>query len=483
MTQINKLWIKKITPLAFLAMLLLPFYSTILSLWTKWNTPNESMSHGILIVIISAYLLFNLNPDKPAARKPSLAAAIPLLILSLLWYCAAIVGIDLIQQMVLPAIMFFGLYLLLGRAATPAIIFPCAYLYFAIPIWDYLTPYLVTLTTEVAVRILNIFSITFLVEGNNIYLESGIIVIADGCSGLRYLIVSLAIASLIAYLYANNWRKIVTVLLLGIFLALLANWFRVYSLIHIADYTNMESSLVKTHDTYGWILFGLFISPVYIVTRKWAKQDKPKKYTQASNLFASSALGFLICLAGPLLHWYTEQNSASDAPITIAAPDTLSRINPEDLHWNPAIPKPNMLAAARIPTESSAIELSYYLYKADNNGQFVPYIRRIYSKNYYVLEQHTRKTKLEGKSINITETQLKKKDSELYIFTWYLYNVGGLLADNKTHAKLLQIPAKLSGNPWMVFSSLSIKCDSLVECNYKKRNINSNFHLLVQEPS
>jgi len=93
------------------------------------------------------------------------------------------------------------------------------------------------------------------VEGNLVTIPAGVFEIADGCSGLRYMIVSLAISSLFSFLYINNVKKAVGFFTLAIFGALLTNWIRITALILIGEYTNMESSLMADHNTFGWYLF------------------------------------------------------------------------------------------------------------------------------------------------------------------------------------------------------------------------------------
>jgi exosortase/archaeosortase family protein len=97
------------------------------------------------------------------------------------------------------------------------------------------------------------------VEGNFVTIPAGVFEIAGGCSGLRYMIVSLAIGSLFVFLNIRDTKRAILFLLITIIGALLTNWIRITALILIGEYTNMESSLMEDHNTFGWYIYVPFM--------------------------------------------------------------------------------------------------------------------------------------------------------------------------------------------------------------------------------
>ena len=90
---------------------------------------------------------------------------------------------------------------------------------------------------------------------NSIFIPFGQIVIADGCSGLRYFEIALALAYIIALLNNYSERKLLPALIIAAALGLLANWIRIFILVLIGYESKMESSLMANHEYFGWFVF------------------------------------------------------------------------------------------------------------------------------------------------------------------------------------------------------------------------------------
>jgi len=111
------------------------------------------------------------------------------------------------------------------------------------------------------------------VEAQIITIPAGIFEIAGGCSGLRYMIVSLAISSLFIFLNIRDTKRALLFLTMTILGALLTNWIRITALILIGEYTNMESSLMEDHNTFGWYLYVPFMVLLFVWGNKVADID------------------------------------------------------------------------------------------------------------------------------------------------------------------------------------------------------------------
>ena len=105
----------------------------------------------------------------------------------------------------------------------------------------------------------------------------GTLVIADSCSGLRYLIVGLAIA---VYALKDSQLPFLTkvkMFALAAVLSVVANWLRVFALVLIAYYSDMKSSLVVDHDGFGIVVFFVLFLPFFPLLTKLEKSTTLQK--------------------------------------------------------------------------------------------------------------------------------------------------------------------------------------------------------------
>jgi exosortase len=144
------------------------------------------------------------------------------------------------------------------------IVFPAAFLIFIFPFWGILVPILQSISVAAVTYMMTFTGVPTYVEAEIITIPAGVFEIADGCSGLRYMIVSLAIGSLFIFLNIRDTKRAILFLSITVLGALLTNWIRITALILIGEYTNMESSLMEDHNTFGWYLYVPFMVLLFV---------------------------------------------------------------------------------------------------------------------------------------------------------------------------------------------------------------------------
>ena len=154
-----------------------------------------------------------------------------------------------------------------GWAVGRLLLFPAAYLYFAMPIW-YPAP-LQDLTVLAMHGLLRITGPPALFTGDVIHIPNGTFRIEEGCSGVHFMIVGLAVAALYGEKQRDPWRIRAWQLALMAALAVLANWVRVYTVIEAGYLTDMQSYLVRvSHYGFGWAVFAATLVVFFwLVTR------------------------------------------------------------------------------------------------------------------------------------------------------------------------------------------------------------------------
>lgn len=234
----------------------------------KWLMFDQSMGHAlVLFLVICGWLWAGRERFDRLARAPSRRGVGMIGLAALAWFLAALGDIELLEQLVMIA-MFYSLAVLVAGWRSAVSIAPqLAMLLFCVPIWDELNDQLVDLSALMVGGFFSFTPITSHVAGNAITLPAGTVVIADGCSGLRYLIVGLAMANLASSMNRLRFRHQVIANLLALGLMLAVNWVRIIVIVFVAYYTDMQGHLVRHHENFGWMVFGVALLPLLLYTR------------------------------------------------------------------------------------------------------------------------------------------------------------------------------------------------------------------------
>src|SRR4051794_14962846 len=186
---------------------LFAYSPTVGSIVRKW-WDSGTFSHGFLVLPICGYLFWTLrNRWKHLAFQP-FWGALPLLVLfSAGWIMANLASVKVVQEFTLVAAIDVLILMIAGVKFARRNWFALAYLLFTVPMGDSLIPSLQSITAAFAVWGVQLTGVPVLQQGYYIYLPSGTWEVAAACSGLRYLISSIAIGVLFAYLTFRSTRR------------------------------------------------------------------------------------------------------------------------------------------------------------------------------------------------------------------------------------------------------------------------------------
>src|SRR5262249_39617021 len=123
-----------------LAVAALSQWQTLRSLEAYWRTVHD-YQHGYLIAaVVLAWLYTRRRALDGSAVRPSWFATALLAAAAFLWIIAVDVASQIGQQLLLPPVLILAVWAGAGGAAARVLLGPLAYLYFAIPVWDFLVP-------------------------------------------------------------------------------------------------------------------------------------------------------------------------------------------------------------------------------------------------------------------------------------------------------------------------------------------------------
>jgi EpsI family protein len=255
-------------------------------------------SHGWLIIAVALIWFAQLRRRIDAAVIEPTWLGLPVLALTLFaWLIAYRGSSDMLTEVLLPIILWVTVWTAAGPRIALLVAGPIAYLCFAIPLWEHLVPLLQWLTTEVVERALGLLRVPATVVGNDVTIPSGTFVIAEGCSGKRYLIVALPVAVLMGVMQQLPPKRLLLLVAAAAGLALVINWIRVVTIIWLGYVTQMHHYLVAVeHITFGLALFIPLVLAILLLARWLASKTAPAEpmTSRSANMAPRAAIAWKI---------------------------------------------------------------------------------------------------------------------------------------------------------------------------------------------
>ncbi|MDL0429700.1 exosortase [Marinobacter sp. TBZ242] len=463
-----------------LFLLIWPTVEGIVSRWVKFD---ESYSHGFLLFLVSVVLTVR------AAKRTSPVTGFypwwlaPFALALIAYGLGDLLRLQALRELTVVPLLLGALVILLGWRQVRAFIIPVGVLFFAVPVWDYLSWTLQLVTVETNKLLLGLFDINFEVEGVFVYLIGvGAFEIAHGCSGLRYLLVGQSLAVLYGELNFRCVRSRIVFFLIAVALALLANWIRVFVIIYMGYETNMETGLIEDHDNFGWWVFAATLVPLFIIGRK-LEVTRIEQQATGSEVEAGPAKlgrrwpGALVAAALPLLVLGFLPNSDGyvlEEPERFAIDFEHNRYAPlfgNHLNgWRPQVRNPDVAFVQTMFDRQSVAEgsgpekslfLGVYGYEYQRHrAELVQYWNRLYERDEWVPERFFRMSSPGGTPLQ--GLTLKNPRSGKNVHIAYTYYVEGLWETDQLRAKLAQVAGFFNPRTdasLMVFGVACEKCN------------------------
>ncbi|WP_426207671.1 exosortase A [Massilia sp. TWP1-3-3] len=257
--------------LAFLAPFLF-YFATAKSIVEVWNS-SETFAHGYIIVPISLWLVWRRRANFAALPPAPWWPAVGLLLLvGAGWMLARMGEVQVVAQYAFVAMFPVIALAMFGRRLAWSLAFPLLFLLFAVPFGEIFIGPLIEFTADFTVWAVQATGIPVLRNGTRFELPTGSWSVVTACSGVRYLISSVTIGCLYAYLTYRSTTRRVVFIIMSILMPILANGLRAYMIVMIGHYSDMALATGVDHLIYGWIFFGLVMFLMFWVGSYW-RQD------------------------------------------------------------------------------------------------------------------------------------------------------------------------------------------------------------------
>lgn len=462
-------WRQALTALLLLLGWILFLYrDTGIAMVTIWYR-SETFTHAFLVPPISLWLIWRQRHLIAAhAPHPTFGMLVLVAGAAFAWLLGDLVAVNAVTQLTLVTLLVLAVPAVLGLPITRLIIFPLGFLFFAVPIGEFVMPQLMEWTANFTVLALRLSGIPVYREGLQFVIPSGNWSVVEACSGVRYLLASLTVGTLFAYLnYQSNRRRVVFALV-SLVVPVLANWMRAYIIVMLGHLSGNKLAAGVDHLIYGWVFFGMVIMLMFVIGARWAEPDKVL-LPQASDAVASTATfnaaklwamaaGFAVLAALPLMANWAIDRSAGAVTVHLSAPVALTpnwqAITPAAADFKPAFDNPS----AEINTSYASQGQSVGLYLGYYNHQ--DYNRKLVSSSNVLVPSNdpkwsrvssgTRSVTVNGQPVVVRTAELRQNalasaGDQNRLIAWQIYWINGRLTSNDYLAKVYSAFYRLTG--------------------------------------
>ncbi|WP_374434126.1 exosortase A [Inhella sp.] len=342
-----------------------PAASGMAVIW--WRS--DTYAHGLLVLPIAAWLVWRdrtrwmaLTPRRWAWGLLPLAAA------ALLALAGELAQVAAASQFAVVLALQGLTLLVLGPELGRVLAFPLVFLFFGVPIGDFLLPWMMGWTADFTVAALRLVGVPVYREGLQFVIPSGHWSVVEACSGVRYLMASMMVGTLFAYLNYGSLRKRLIFIGFAIVAPLLANWLRAFGIVMLGHLSNNKLATGVDHLVYGWVFFGLVMALMFVVGGRFVDQQAPRPNAGGSSRGVAGlpvawvSLGLLMLALPPALALALRHPGPplSESQWALQVPGWRDAPAAED--WHPAIENPQALLRRGFAADAGVVwvDLAYY---------------------------------------------------------------------------------------------------------------------------
>ncbi|MDP3652882.1 MAG: exosortase A [Rhodoferax sp.] len=326
--------------LAWIALLYRDSATSMVVIWSR----SETFMHGFLVIPIVFWLVWRKRLSIASHMPDPLIPALPIVAFAgLAWALGELAFTNSLTQLTFVALLVLAVPCVLGGSIARIIVFPLGFMFFSVPLGEFLLPKLMEWTADFTVIGLRLSGVPVYREGLNFVIPSGNWSVVEACSGVRYLIASLTVGSIFAYLNYRSVKRRAMFVLVSVFVPLLANWIRAYMIVMLGHLSGNTIAVGVDHLIYGWIFFGVVIFLMFAIGAHWSEPEqlvifstepeffRVKNAATVVKLWGATAI-FAVLVALPHIALWFIDRSPSTAVVPLTEPTTIGS------HWKIARP-------------------------------------------------------------------------------------------------------------------------------------------------
>ena len=437
-------------------------FTVMVGIWERSGT----FAHAFLVPPISLWLVWRQRERlAQLSPQPEPWMLLPIALCGLGWLVGEIAGVNAITQLAVTALLVLAVPALLGWSVTRVLLFPLCFLFFMVPIGEFVMPTMMDWTADVTIATLRTLGIPVYREGLQFVIPSGSWSVVEACSGVRYLIASFMVGTLFAYLNYNSTKRRVAFVLFALLVPVVANWGRAVMIVLLGHYSGNKIAVGVDHLIYGWVFFGVVIGIMFLVGARWAEPELPMQPLSAADAakagqrpaplqWWAAAAVVLVLSAPPLLA--QQLQAADDKVMTLRLPD-LPGVNADDSATplqKPIFENPRAEVSRVYGQGDTAVTLHVAYYRQQSYG------RKLVSSQNMLVTSDDRlwhrtarggtQVTVDGKPVSLRTVELRNSSltgvtGGQILHVRQVYWVNGRLTTSDHIAALLGVLGQLSG--------------------------------------
>lgn len=433
--------------------------SAMVAIWAR----SDTYAHAFIVPPITLWLIWRQRADI-LAEKPqtTFLFAIPVVLTTVFWLLGELTAVNALTQLTLVATLVLSIMALLGKQVSKLIAFPLAFLFFSVPIGDFMMPKLMEWTAAFTVIALRSSGIPVYQEGLQFVIPSGNWSVVEACSGIRYIIASVTVGTLFAYLNYVSLRRRLAFIAAAMIVPVIANWFRAYMIVMLGHLSGNKLAAGVDHLIYGWVFFGIVIMVMFMIGARWSEEPPERKSileTTGYNIAPSGAKAWSAALAiailaaiGPLTFMAINKADQASVPVftNIETLESWQRSSTFTT-WQPAYVNPSAELQQAFVKDGKPVGLYIGYYRNQN------YDRKLITstntlavsndKTWSVVSKKQGEIQTDNLPTKIRISELLGKDdpAETRLTVWHWYWINGKLTNSDIEAKLYTALSRLAG--------------------------------------
>ena len=437
----------------------------MVKIWAR----SDTFAHAFFVLPISLWLIWR-QRDRLLSCTPKADLSVLRYQggIGFLWFLGTLAFVNALTQLSFVALLVLTVPAVLGWHVTRIILFPLGFLFFSVPLGEFLMPQLMMWTANVTVFALRLTGVPVYREGLQLIISSGQWSVVEACSGIRYLIASMTVGALFSYLSFTSTKRRILFFSVSIFVPVVANWMRAYFIVMLGHLSGNKLAAGVDHLIYGWIFFGLVIFSMFIIGARWSESESLTDYllpissTPMANF--SGLKTALVTIASATLialpHWaFSAYDFSENKPtVTLHSPNSLSanwEIEPASFPvFKPDFKNPTSEANRLYSHHDLSVGLYIGFYKHQTGDR-----KLVSSSNVLVPSQDVHWTQVANgtHSLDLGRSDISVKTAVLKpsfgqvgsnserLLVWQFYWIGGVVTSNDFLAKAYAVFRRLSG--------------------------------------
>ena len=436
------------------------YWDTAAQMVHIWST-SASFNHCFLIFPICGYLIW--------MKRAALANMVPqpsvwglgvVIGASLCWLMGFVASVSMVQQfafvMVIQGIFLAVLGLKIGRLLW----FPLAYMAFAVPFGRFLIPQLQDVTAFFVVRGLRLIDVPVFLDGIFIAIPTGNFEVAEACSGVRFLIATVALGSLFAYITYQSRLRQIAFIALSVAVPIVANGFRAFGIVLIAYLSNNELAVGVDHIVYGWVFFAIITVILLLVGMTFRDGDPVDPVVDADTVRRGAGdavtrkkvltIASIAVVASTLAPSYASHMTNREIPAVSgelpspAVGEGWRMVTVRKFDWTPVYPKAHASLQQRYVKGLDQVDFYIAYFTSQRHGaELVSSSNGVSNHKIWSRASSTIQTvRVAGDDLSVSRVRmLNRLQGKRLAYQWYW--IGGRITSDPYVAKIYQVVNQL----------------------------------------